>query len=475
MISINVTNKQKERYYHEYVPDLLDSLQDLSESRVTKLNAIWLQAAAIEKATLDRSTQLVQHLSGEIPRNNPVLDSMMFVRHNTAEWREPTDFKFEPSPVMYDDDAMSTNGPSKVFLQNILGKSKSELSSLRGEVDSKKREVEAGKQVKRNIRQGKDKRDEIEVSRSVFVLLEHFHGAERRKITAEVEVSTILQAVGDVSLGAVNHTFEAKTFKIPTNCDLCGERIWGLSAKGFACQACGFTCHSKCQLKVPADCPGDMDKETRRGLKARRQEAAHTAPSTDDGDSRAPTSSSPRLTRTETMGSMNTLSSGYAASAQRSVSGISVPTLDDSDLNKPLPVRSSTSAKPRVLAPPPAQWSNGDSVTRSSEKRAKMVYAYQKNAAGEISIAEGREVVVVEADGESAQPHPFQKLSRTLLTLLPPQQTAMAGPKCAPATTKASCPHRILSISLRRRPRPLKKKQKTAARTRPLLSRLPVV
>ena len=24
LISINVTNKQKERYYHEYVPELLD-------------------------------------------------------------------------------------------------------------------------------------------------------------------------------------------------------------------------------------------------------------------------------------------------------------------------------------------------------------------------------------------------------------------------------------------------------------------
>lgn len=24
LIAINVTNKQKERYYHEYVPDLLD-------------------------------------------------------------------------------------------------------------------------------------------------------------------------------------------------------------------------------------------------------------------------------------------------------------------------------------------------------------------------------------------------------------------------------------------------------------------
>ncbi|KAK5112837.1 Protein BZZ1, partial [Cryomyces antarcticus] len=76
LININVTNKQKERYYHEYVPDLLDSLQDLSETRVSQLNSIWLQAAQIETSTLARSTDYLNHLSSEIPRNKPVLDSM---------------------------------------------------------------------------------------------------------------------------------------------------------------------------------------------------------------------------------------------------------------------------------------------------------------------------------------------------------------------------------------------------------------
>lgn len=316
----------------------------------------------------------------------------MFMRHNAADWREPADYKFEPSPVMYDDDQMNTTNASKVFLQNILGKSKGELAMLRREVDSKKKEVEAGKQVKKNVREGRDKRDEIEVTRSVFVALEQFHEAERKKITAEVEVSTILQAVGDVSLGAVNHTFEPKTFKIPTNCDLCADRIWGLSAKGFLCSACGYTCHTKCQLKVPADCPGEQNKDERRALKARRQDAAHTAQVVEDEPVGA--ASPPRLSRTETAGSMNTLSSGY----QRSVSNLSVGTPNDEAENKPIPTR----AKPRVLAPPPTTWANGDSPSRpSKEKRGKMLYAYQKNAAGEISVSEGREVVILEPDGKS--------------------------------------------------------------------------
>ena len=96
-------------------------------------------------------------------------------------------------------------------------------------------------------------------------------------LTAEVETSTITAVVGDLSMYGKSHTFKSETFKIPTNCDLCGDRIWGLSAKGFICNDCGFTCHSKCQLKVPAECPGEQTKEEKKRLKVERQAAATAA------------------------------------------------------------------------------------------------------------------------------------------------------------------------------------------------------
>ncbi|KAI1040651.1 hypothetical protein LB505_006517 [Fusarium chuoi] len=84
---------------------------------------------------------------------------------------------------------------------------------------------------------------------------EDLHSIDRQRLTAEVETSTITSVVGDVTLGAKNHNFKSQTFKIPTNCDLCGERIWGLSAKGFDCRDCGYTCHSKCPPTVLANSP----------------------------------------------------------------------------------------------------------------------------------------------------------------------------------------------------------------------------
>lgn len=434
IIGINVTNKQKERYYHEYVPDLLDvrdpvvlfvsqiesstltyyqSLQDLSETRVTQLNSLWSLAVKLETSTLIRSTDHLQHLISEIPRNEPRLDSLMFVRHNINSWQEPLDLAFEPSPVWLDDSAMVVDDAAKVFLRNFLGKSKGQLGEFKQDVDMKRREVEAIKRIRQNIRAGKDKRDEVELVRAMFSMQEDLHQSERKRLTAEVEAYTITSAVGDVSVGAQNHNFKSQTFKIPTNCDLCGDRIWGLSAKGFDCRDCGYTCHSKCEMKVPASCPGELSKDERKKVKTERQQAFNTPHLHVNGEPPNGVTELPAMSRSSTM---NSLSSGYAASANRSVSGppIRPPNEETSpETNEPRPVISkpNTLRKNRIVAPPPTQYISelpanerneriSSITTNPAEQRGKMLYAYQANGSGEISVNEGDDLNIVESDGK---------------------------------------------------------------------------
>jgi formin-binding protein 1 len=412
LISINVTNKQKEKYYHEYVPELLDSLQDLSEFRTLKLNGLWTVASTLESDMLQQSYGLMDHLTQEITRNQPHLDSMMYMRHNMGSWQEPADKAFEPSPVWHDDDSMMVDETARIYLRNVLNKSKSQLGELRREVDKKRREVEGIKRVKDRVRDGTEKKDEVEVVRQLFALQEELHQVDRRRLTAEVETSTITAAVGDVTLGAKNHNFKSQTFKIPTNCDLCGERIWGLSAKGFDCRDCGYTCHSKCEMKVPAECPGEQSKEERKKLKAERQENANTL-------LRAPTnppehvSELPALSRSNTM---NSLSSGYAASAHRSIAGPRSPAEETPPEPGPRPPLASTQTsgttvrKNRVVAPPPTAYiselpgsavnTNGSGgSTLAGEQKGKMLYSFEASAEGEITVPEGRDIILLAPEG----------------------------------------------------------------------------
>ena len=378
------------------------SLQDLSETRVNKLNTIWSLAAQIETQTLTRSTEYLQHLSAEIPRNNPLLDSMMFVRHNAGPWQEPADFQFEPSPVWLDDGNLATDEQAVVFLRNVLMKTKGSLSEHKRNLENKRMEVNNAKLVRQRIRDGQDKRDEVDVVRAIFSVQEAMHEIERQKISAEVEVSTITSVVGDVSIGARNHNFKSQTFKIPTNCDLCGDRIWGLSAKGFDCRDCGYTCHSKCELKVPADCPGEQSKEERKKLKDERQKAAHAVSST-NGAATGSQAELPRLGRSDTVNSMNTLSSGYSATAQRSISGGMSPTAEEPPAEKKVvaPKRN------RIVAPPPAAYVKVDEdmpppPSSAPEVKGRMLYAYEQNGEGEVTVPEGKEVTILEPDGRSS-------------------------------------------------------------------------
>ncbi|KAL8709579.1 MAG: hypothetical protein Q9220_005671 [cf. Caloplaca sp. 1 TL-2023] len=412
IIGINVTNKHKERYYHEYVPDLLDSLQDLSETRTQKVNSIWSHAVHLETSTLSRSSEHLQNLGSDLRRNDPRLDSQMFLQHNVAPWQEPLDMTFEPSPVWLDDTGMVVDEAAKTFLRNVLSKSKGQLREYKQDVDKKRREVENIRHMRQKIREGKDNRDEVEVVRTLFYLQDELHQMDRKRLTSEVETQTITSVVGDLSLGAQNHNFKPQTFKIPTNCDLCGERIWGLSAKGFDCRDCGYTCHSKCELKVPADCPGEQSKDERKKLKADRQQAANVAVPPSNGMSIDGPYEDPALSRNNTM---NSLSSGYAASANKSLSGTGPRTPDEetgSNANVSIPTATRTPArKNRIVAPPPTHYvsqapgdgssGSGSAISHAPELHGKMLYPYQAQGEGELSIDESQEVRILEPDDGS--------------------------------------------------------------------------
>lgn len=368
------------------------------------------------------------NLASEVPRNQPHLDSLMFLRHNVTQLQEPGNMGFEPSPVWHDDEAIITDEAAKVFLRNMLSKSKTQVRELRVECDQKRRDVDGAKRVRQNIQEGRDNRNEVDVVRSTFVMQESLHELERKWLTAEVETSTIISVVGDLSVGAKNHNFKSQTFKIPTNCDLCGERIWGLSAKGYDCRDCGYTCHSKCEMKVPAECPGEQTKEERKKLKAERQEHASAAPAVDLGPTSA-SSTAPPLARRDTM---NSLSSGYAVSANRSMSNVgtqeSVAELPDSPDSPAAPAPAPpTATKPsakrsRVLAPPPAQYISPPAelpapVPKSNEPRGKMLYPFQATGADEVTVQDGENITVLEPDGmflesilQQANPHRWIRL-----------------------------------------------------------------
>lgn len=152
LISVNVANRHKEHFYHETLPDLMNSMQDLSETRTEKLNVIWEKASEMELNCLQKSIEHGKLALAQIPKNTPTLDSLMFIQHNKSEWSEPPDFYFEASHVWRDTPDMATDETARIFLLNLLGKGKSGLEVMKQEVDKKRREIETLQRTKESVK-----------------------------------------------------------------------------------------------------------------------------------------------------------------------------------------------------------------------------------------------------------------------------------------------------------------------------------
>ncbi|XP_068154472.1 N-chimaerin [Drosophila tropicalis] len=56
------------------------------------------------------------------------------------------------------------------------------------------------------------------------------------------------------------HNFKVHTFKGLNWCEFCANFLWGFTAQGVKCEACGFVAHSKCSELVPPKCVPDLKR-----------------------------------------------------------------------------------------------------------------------------------------------------------------------------------------------------------------------
>uniref|UniRef100_A0A060SZJ5 Protein BZZ1 n=1 Tax=Blastobotrys adeninivorans TaxID=409370 RepID=A0A060SZJ5_BLAAD len=201
LIKINVANRVKQKYYYEDVPELLDGLQELNEARVNILNRYWTQAVSIEKACLERCITNLDSMTQMVQRNNPTLDSGMFVRHNLVSWTEPPDFNYEPSPIWHDDEQMVTNDQELVFLRRKLHDASTKLTDQSNTVEKK---IAALKDSVESKGKSTDKPSTYisELGRYLNSL-QSFTTMDTKRLIYQVEVETIELAANGKDLSAL--------------------------------------------------------------------------------------------------------------------------------------------------------------------------------------------------------------------------------------------------------------------------------
>ncbi|KAH8104793.1 hypothetical protein BXZ70DRAFT_1005298 [Cristinia sonorae] len=258
LISVAVANKVKAKFYEEDLPSLEDHFQTLQTQLLSKFAQTIVHAQALESSHLDRLKLRVAAAENAFKAITPSQDQMLFIDHNIRTFSAPLDWTFEPCATYYDTADMSVQPAPKVYLQNRLSRCRQKLQELRPVLQSKRQEVEKLAKLVPAYYQDHGLGNAEDVADSYQEAQHQFTFFATSECILNTEIESISQALGGDEGAQCPHSFKSTSFSIPTQCGYCKSTIWGLSKQGKTCKACGISVHSKCELKVPADCPGSQ-------------------------------------------------------------------------------------------------------------------------------------------------------------------------------------------------------------------------
>ncbi|KAJ7134798.1 hypothetical protein C8R44DRAFT_771495 [Mycena epipterygia] len=254
LISTAVANNVKAKFYNEDLPALEDQFQILQSRLVVRFAKILSHSQALQISHLDVVKTRLAGVEAVLNQVDPSKDQEIFIEHNIRAFNPPKDWVFEPCVNHYDTEAMSVEPAPKVFLQNKLSRSRAKLQELSPLMDSKRKEQDQlldlflAYDADHSLGNTDDiSENYLDANHQVMA-----YATSERILTTEME--TISAAIGDDEGDQQPHSFKSSSFSIPTQCGYCKSSIWGLSKQGKTCRACNLSVHSKCELKVPADC-----------------------------------------------------------------------------------------------------------------------------------------------------------------------------------------------------------------------------
>ncbi|KZT27410.1 hypothetical protein NEOLEDRAFT_1240354 [Neolentinus lepideus HHB14362 ss-1] len=259
LVSIDTANKVKAKFYSGDLPLLQDQFQNLQTQLLNQFVAILSQAQDLHMAHLDSLKGRVSKVQDSLAKVDAKQDQDLFIDYNIRPFAPPADWTFEPCKSHYDTGDVSVESGPKVFLQNKLSKSRAKLQELAPLLESKRDEVARFFQLFASYTGDRSLGNTEEISDDYLDAQHQLTFYETSACILQAEIDTISSALEGDEGAQKPHSFKNSSFSIPTQCGYCKSSIWGLSKQGKTCRLCGLSVHSKCELKVPAECTGSKE------------------------------------------------------------------------------------------------------------------------------------------------------------------------------------------------------------------------
>lgn len=198
IIKLAVSNRLKDKYYYQDVPEILDYLQELNECRVELVNKLLKNAGIIERNSLDRVKNHLHTIDNTIAQNQAGLDTQMFIKHNQASWSEPADNVFVPCLFWHDDEMLVINDGGELhdLKRRLFHDLNSYLVLEQDTLDAKQQLEELTALRKLDLGEKITLKFDAPLAQLLQVLLK-FMKADANRVKNEVEIEIIQNYCGD--------------------------------------------------------------------------------------------------------------------------------------------------------------------------------------------------------------------------------------------------------------------------------------
>ncbi|CAE6452727.1 unnamed protein product [Rhizoctonia solani] len=354
LIQVAVANRAKDRFYDDELPLLEDQFQAHHADTMRRMTRLLLHSQALHEGHLESVRRSVANTQAALNAVDPLQDQKLYASFNRRPFSKPEDWAFEPCDRYYDTPEIVTDPEPKILLQNKLQRARQKLAELIPQIEDKSRDVARLNKLVESYGTNSALGNYDEVWENLLEASHQLTDLELVRVGYQAEMQVISGALGGDEGARKPHEFKSTSFSIPAPCGYCKSNIWGLSKPGKTCKNCGISVHTRCELKMPAEC----------GI--------------------APELSPSRANSLARVSSINSVAPSVSsiAPATSPIGGNSTPPRINA-LSRPVP--------PAASAPPAS----------SSATKAKVLYNYAATGEFEVSITGGTTVQVVEPDDGS--------------------------------------------------------------------------
>ncbi|KAF8610053.1 hypothetical protein BDV93DRAFT_483063 [Ceratobasidium sp. AG-I] len=351
LMQVAVANNVKDRFYDYELPLLEDQFQTHHADTMKRLAKLLLHSQALQEGNLESIRRSVTNTQAALNGLSPEQDQALYVAFNRRAFGKPTNWVFEPCDRYYDTPEVVTEPEPKILLQNKLQRSRTKLAEMLPLIEDKSRDVARLSKLVESYGANPMLGNYDEVWENWLEATHQLTDLELVRTGYEAEMKVVTSALGGDEGAQKPHEFKSTSFSIPASCGYCKTSIWGLSKPGKTCKICGVSVHTRCELKMPAECGIEPGSSPRKSNSMSRTASIGSVTSTPVGSSApmAATASPPRM----------------------------------NSLSRPVPAAAAASP----VSP--------------SSIQAKILYSYSASGEFEVSVTEGTIVNVVEPDDGS--------------------------------------------------------------------------